>query len=123
MPVRRAERMEDAQRRTFAHRSDDWAFHTHARGIHRPASGTRGDSRRGCADRATVPAQPTIRRGFSTRFIEEYRLGIRSYAGTGWPASCEARFAEPGLAQCFLSGLCGLHANAGIRAESRRIDP
>jgi hypothetical protein len=31
---------------TSAASNDDWAFHTHARGIHRPASGTRCDSRR-----------------------------------------------------------------------------
>src|SRR5579859_2598821 len=51
-----ARRKKEAKTRTFAHRVDGRAFHTHSRGIHRSASGTRCDSRRGCADGATFPA-------------------------------------------------------------------
>jgi len=58
----------DPQGRTFAHHADAWAFHTHARGIHRSASGTWRDSRRGCADGAAVPAQPTNIGKFTKQF-------------------------------------------------------
>ena len=98
-------------------------FHAHARGIHQPASGPRCHSRRGCADGAALPAQPTVQQNFAAGLIEESRLGLRSHAGTGRAASCETRFDQHGLAKCFLSRLCGLHADAGIRAEPRRIDP
>jgi Domain of unknown function DUF488 len=50
-------------------------------------------------------------------------LAVRSHAGPGRAASCQTRFAQPGLAKCLLSRLCGLHADPGIWGESRRIDP
>ena len=57
------------------------------------------------------------------QIVEESWLGVCSPAGTRRPASCETRFTQRGLAKCFLSRLCGLHADAGICGEPRRIDP
>ncbi len=119
----RLRREKHAKGRTFAAGNDDWSFHTHARGIHRPASGTRGNLRRGCAHGAAFPAQSAVRQGFLAPIVKESRLGICSHAGTRRPASCEARFAQRGLAKCLLSRLCRLHANARVCAEPRRIDP
>ena len=68
-------------------------------------------------DVRTVPRSrhnPQFNKASLPRVIEESRLGIRSHAGTRRAASCEARFAQCGLAKCFLSRLCGLHADAGI---------
>ena len=68
-------------------------------------------------DVRTVPRSrhnPQFNKASLPRLVEESRLGIRSPAGTGRAASCEARFAQRGLAKCLLSRLCGLHANAGI---------
>ena len=62
-----------AKGRAFAAGTDDWSFHAHARRIHRPASGARCDSRRGCADGAAVPAQSAVQQGVTARFIEESR--------------------------------------------------
>ena len=77
-------------------------------------------------DVRTVPRSrhnPQFNKASLPRLIKESRFGICSPAGARRPASCEARFAQPGLAQRLLSRLCGLHANARICAEPRRIDP
>ena len=109
--------------KTFTAGNDDWSFHAHARGIHPPASGTRGNLRRGCAHGAGFPAQSAVQQGFLAPIAKESRFGICSHAGTRRPASCEARFAQRGLAKCLLSRLCRLHANARVCAEPGRIDP
>src|SRR5450759_4708897 len=114
---------EHAKGRTFAAGNDHWTFHAPARGIHPPASGTRGNLRGGCAHGAAFPAQSAVQQGFFAPLVEASRLGIRSHAGTRRPASCEARFSQHGLAKCFLSRLCRLHANVRVCAEPRRIDP
>ena len=100
---------------TFTAGNDDWAFHAHARGIHRPASGTRCDLRRGCADGAALPAQPTVQQGFACHgSLKKAGLGYVHLPGLGGLRHAKRDSLNAGLAKCLLSRLCGLHADAGI---------
>src|SRR5690242_17050123 len=85
---------------------DDRAFEPHLGRVPRASASAPGQARHRRTQYPEIETQPSVQPGGPIEKVAIREDWLRAFAKARWLAPCTTRFAEHGLAQCFISWLC-----------------